>query len=52
MQTIARELNPEITLHLAAQAFVNRAYRDPNRTSATNVIGTLDLLEALRGVSD
>lgn len=40
---------PEVVLHLAAQAFVGRGYREPAATFATNVTGTIHLLEALRG---
>lgn len=40
---------PEIVIHLAAQALVRRSYRDAAGTFATNVQGTVNLLEALRG---
>lgn len=40
--------DPEIVLHLAAQALVRAGYRDPLGTFATNVQGTANLLEALR----
>ena len=39
---------PEIILHLAAQALVRVSYREPVPTFATNVIGTANLLEAVR----
>jgi CDP-glucose 4,6-dehydratase len=39
---------PEIVLHLAAQALVRRGYREPVETYATNVMGTVHLLDALR----
>jgi CDP-glucose 4,6-dehydratase len=39
---------PEIVLHLAAQSLVRRSYRDPAGTFATNVLGTVNLLEAVR----
>lgn len=39
----------EIVLHLAAQAIVSEGYRDPVGTWATNVTGTLHLLQAMRG---
>jgi CDP-glucose 4,6-dehydratase len=39
---------PEIVLHLAAQALVRRSYADPVETYATNVLGTVHLLEAVR----
>jgi CDP-glucose 4,6-dehydratase len=40
--------DPEIMIHLAAQALVRRSYREPTTTWTTNVIGTLNLLEAAR----
>jgi CDP-glucose 4,6-dehydratase len=39
---------PEIVLHLAAQALVRRSYAAPVETFATNVMGTVNLLEAAR----
>ncbi len=39
---------PEIVLHLAAQALVRESYRAPSETYATNVMGTVNLLEAVR----
>jgi CDP-glucose 4,6-dehydratase len=39
---------PEIVLHLAAQSLVRRGYREPVDTYATNVMGTVNLLEAAR----
>ena len=39
---------PEIVLHLAAQPLVRRSYQAPVETFATNVMGTLHLLEAVR----
>jgi CDP-glucose 4,6-dehydratase len=42
---------PEVVLHLAAQPLVRRSYRDPLATWATNVQGSLHLLEALRPLS-
>jgi CDP-glucose 4,6-dehydratase len=46
-----RAAEPEIVLHLAAQALVRRSYRDPAGTWATNVAGTVNLLEAARGLT-
>lgn len=40
---------PEIVFHLAAQSLVRRSYRDPLETYETNVIGTVNVLDALRG---
>ena len=39
---------PEIVLHLAAQSLVRRSYREPVETFETNVMGTINLLEAVR----
>jgi CDP-glucose 4,6-dehydratase len=41
---------PEIILHLAAQALVLTSYEAPLETFATNVMGTANLLEAARSV--
>jgi CDP-glucose 4,6-dehydratase len=43
-----RECDPEVALHLAAQALVRPAYEDPLGTFSTNVMGTATLLDALR----
>ena len=40
--------DPEIVLHLAAQSLVRESYADPVGTYATNVMGTIHLLDALR----
>ena len=40
---------PTIVLHMAAQALVRASYRDPVETFASNVMGTVHLLDALRG---
>ena len=42
------EARPDIVIHMAAQALVRRSYREPAETVATNVQGTINLLEALR----
>ncbi len=39
---------PEVVLHLAAQPFVRRSYAEPARTFETNVIGTVNVLDAVR----
>ncbi|WP_456756794.1 CDP-glucose 4,6-dehydratase [Bradyrhizobium sp. USDA 4011] len=45
---ICKTAEPEIVLHMAAQAQVRESYRDPVGTFASNVMGTVNLLEALR----
>ena len=42
---------PQIVFHLAAQALVRTSYEDPVATYATNVMGTVNLLEAVRRVA-
>ena len=48
VQAAVDGVQPHITVHLAAQSLVREAYRDPKRTFATNVLGTVHLLEAHR----
>jgi CDP-glucose 4,6-dehydratase len=40
--------NPELVIHMAAQSLVRRGYSRPVETWATNVMGTVHLLEAVR----
>jgi CDP-glucose 4,6-dehydratase len=44
----ARAAQPEVIFHLAARALVRRAYEEPRDTFETNVMGTVNLLEAAR----
>lgn len=46
-QVISRH-QPEIVMHLAAQSLVRNSYVDPIETYTTNVIGTANVLEAIR----
>ncbi len=39
---------PEVVMHLAAQPFVRRSFVDPRVTYETNVMGTVNVLEAVR----
>lgn len=41
------ELRPDSVLHLAAQSFVPRSFEDPRETFEVNVLGTVNLLQAL-----
>jgi CDP-glucose 4,6-dehydratase len=50
LQQVVEETQPEVMLHLAAQPLVRRSYRDPLGTWATNVQGSLNLLEALKSL--
>ena len=42
------DADPEIVIHMAAQPLVRASYDDPVGTYATNVMGTVHLLEAVR----
>jgi CDP-glucose 4,6-dehydratase len=39
---------PDVVFHLAAQPLVRLSYEDPGETFATNVMGTVNVLEAVR----
>lgn len=45
---VFEEHKPEIVFHMAAQSLVRRSYKDPAGTYSTNVLGTVNLLEAVR----
>lgn len=42
------ESRPDIVIHMAAQPIVRESYRDPVETYSTNVMGTVNLFEAVR----
>lgn len=42
------EAQPEIVFHLAAQPIVRNSYKKPAYTYATNVMGTVNILECIR----
>ena len=48
MQKAFHAAQPEIVFHLAAQPIVRESYRDPVGTYATNVMGTVNVLECVR----
>jgi CDP-glucose 4,6-dehydratase len=48
LEASMREFAPEVVFHLAAQPLVRRSYVDPLGTYATNIMGTVHLLEAVR----
>lgn len=49
LKALVHEIQPDFVFHLAAQALVRRSYADPVDTWQTNAMGTINLLEALRG---
>jgi CDP-glucose 4,6-dehydratase len=54
-ERLNRELNefkPEIVIHFAAQAIVKACYDNPGMAYETNVMGTVNLFEAIRACED
>ncbi|MEK6704354.1 MAG: CDP-glucose 4,6-dehydratase [Bdellovibrionota bacterium] len=51
LKKFTEEFAPEITFHMAAQSLVRQSYREPIATYATNVMGTVHVLEALRTIT-
>lgn len=48
MKEIFHKHKPEIVFHLAAQPLVRLSYEIPSETYATNVMGTINVMEAIR----
>lgn len=48
VNAVLEEIQPEIVLHMAAQPLVRLSYEQPIETYATNVMGTVHVLEAAR----
>ena len=46
--TVFQEYQPEIVIHMAAQPIVRDSYKDPVGTYSTNVMGTVNICEAVR----
>ena len=42
------EYRPDIVIHMAAQSILRESYNDPIETYTTNVMGTVNVLEAIR----
>lgn len=47
-----KDLDPDVVIHLAAQALVRESYKNPRETIETNVIGTLNVLQSSQQVSN
>ncbi len=52
MKEIFAEYRPEIVFHLAAQPLVRLSYECPAETYRTNVMGTVNIMEAVRATAD
>ena len=52
VEDAVQQAQPQIVFHLAAQSLVRRSYREPAETFATNLLGTVHVLEACRWAPD
>jgi CDP-glucose 4,6-dehydratase len=52
LSRIVNEFRPHFVFHLAAQAIVGTSYAEPHRTFGVNVMGTVNVLDALRQLQD
>jgi CDP-glucose 4,6-dehydratase len=48
LQAVIAEHRPEVIIHMAAQPLVRYSYEDPLETYSTNIMGTVNMLEAVR----
>lgn len=52
LKKIICKYNPQVVFHLAAQPIVRKSYSNPIETFEVNIMGTVKLLNALRGSKD
>ena len=52
INTIINDIKPDFIFHLAAQALVKDSLKNPRDTWETNVIGTINLLDACRNLDN
>jgi len=52
LQKVIKEYDPEIVIHMAAQTILLDSYKNPRDTYATNVMGTVNLLESIRNIGN
>lgn len=50
--SVIKECKPEIVFHLAAQPLVRKSYKNPVETFETNIMGTVNILDAIRFCED
>ena len=50
LQVAMRACQPDVVIHMAAQPLVRKSYLEPVETYATNVMGTVHVLQAVREV--
>jgi CDP-glucose 4,6-dehydratase len=51
LRSALMEASPDVVIHMAAQSLVKFSYEYPVETYATNVMGTVNLLDSIRGCS-
>ena len=49
---VLQEAKPEFVFHLAAQPIVRESYKDPITTYSTNIMGTVNICEAIRKTNE
>jgi GDP-4-dehydro-6-deoxy-D-mannose reductase len=49
VESILAEVKPDYVFHLAAQSLIPLSWRDPEKTFKLNILGTLNLLDSIRG---
>lgn len=52
LDKVIKEINPDIIFHLAAQPLVIESYENPLYTFETNIMGTINVLEAIRKLNN
>jgi CDP-glucose 4,6-dehydratase len=50
LQNAVHASNPDVVFHFAAQPIVADGYEHPHKTFATNIMGTVNVLESIRGL--
>jgi len=51
LDSVLKKYNPDFVFHLAAQSLVRLSYKEPRLTYETNLMGTINVLEAIRRVN-
>jgi CDP-glucose 4,6-dehydratase len=52
LDSVVRQVRPDVVFHLAAQPLVRRSYDEPLETITTNLLGTANVLEVIRRIGD
>jgi len=52
LEKILQEHKPDIIIHMAAQSLVRKSYENPIETFTTNILGTVNIFEAVRKIGN